>query len=165
MALDPNNGAVRALVGGYSFYQSQFNRATQARRQVGSNIKPFLYSAALDNHFTIASVINDAPINQWDRSSGRAWRPANSPPVYDGPIRMRIALGKSKNVVAVGLMRAVGIEDVRHHMRKFGFQIEDLHAMNHCHLGPPPLRPLRLLMALPPSPMVAMLYSPISLKG
>lgn len=144
IALDPNNGAVRALVGGYSFYQSQFNRATQAKRQVGSNIKPFLYSAALDHGFTIASIINDAPINQWDRSSGRAWRPANSPAVYDGPIRMRIALGKSKNVVAVRLLRAVGIDNVRNHMRKFGFQMEDLPRDESLSLGSASITPLEV---------------------
>ena len=144
VALDPNNGAVRALVGGYSFYQSQFNRATQARRQVGSNIKPFLYSAALEQGHTIASVINDAPINQWDRSSGRAWRPANSPAVYDGPIRMRIALGKSKNVVAVRLLRAVGIDNVRNHLRKFGFQMEDLPRDESLSLGSASITPLEV---------------------
>ena len=66
IALNPKNGAVEAVVGGYSFYQSQFNRATQAKRQVGSNIKPFVYSAALDSGYTLASIINDAPINQWN---------------------------------------------------------------------------------------------------
>lgn len=144
VSLDPNNGAVRALVGGYSFYQSQFNRATQAKRQVGSNIKPFLYSAALEQGFTIASVINDAPINQWDRSSGRAWRPENSPAIYDGPIRMRIALGKSKNVVAVRLLRAVGIDNVRHHMRKFGFQLDDLPRDESLSLGSASITPLEV---------------------
>lgn len=144
VSLDPNNGAVRALVGGYSFYQSQFNRATQAKRQVGSNIKPFLYSAALEEKFTIASVINDAPINQWDRSSGRAWRPENSPAIYDGPIRMRIALGKSKNVVAVRLLRAIGIDDVRNHMRKFGFQLEDLPRDESLSLGSASITPLEV---------------------
>jgi penicillin-binding protein 1A len=126
IALNPEDGAVQAVVGGYNFYQSQFNRATQAKRQVGSNIKPFVYSAALDNGYTIASVINDAPINQWDSSSGIAWRPQNSPPVYDGPIRMRQALGKSKNVVSVRLLRAVGIENTARHIAKFGFDLDDI---------------------------------------
>ena len=108
VALDPKNGAVQAIVGGYSFYQSQFNRATQAKRQVGSNIKPFVYSGALEHGYTVASVINDAPINEWDEATGVAWRPQNSPAEYDGPIRMRVALGKSKNVVSVRLLRGVG---------------------------------------------------------
>ena len=101
VALNPSTGAIQAVVGGYSFQQSQFNRATQAIRQVGSNIKPFIYSAALASGYTLASVLNDAPISQWDRRSGIAWRPKNSPEEYDGPIRLRQALGKSKNVVSV----------------------------------------------------------------
>ncbi len=126
VALDPDNGAVRAVVGGYSFYQSQFNRATQAKRQVGSNIKPFIYSAALDNGYTLASIINDAPINQWDSSTGVAWRPQNSPAVYDGPVRMRYALGRSKNVVSVRLLRAIGIDAAAEHLTKFGFQKDEI---------------------------------------
>ncbi|MDT0595525.1 penicillin-binding protein 1A [Glaciecola petra] len=121
VALNPFDGAVEAVVGGYSFYHSQFNRATQAKRQVGSNIKPFVYAAAIDSGYTIASLINDAPINQWDASSGVAWRPQNSPAVYDGPIRMRVALGKSKNVVSVRLLRGVGLEDTRDYITRFGF--------------------------------------------
>lgn len=121
VAMDPDNGAIKAVVGGYSFYQSQFNRATQAKRQVGSNIKPFIYSAAIDNGYTLASIINDAPINQWDSNTGVAWRPQNSPAVYDGPIRMRVALGKSKNVVSVRLLRAMGIDAAVEHLTKFGF--------------------------------------------
>ncbi|HAI71490.1 MAG TPA: hypothetical protein DCL26_04050, partial [Alteromonas australica] len=73
--------------------------------QVGSNIKPFVYSAAIDSGYTLASIINDAPINQWNAATGVAWRPQNSPAEYDGPIRMRKALGKSKNVVSVRLLR------------------------------------------------------------
>lgn len=126
VAMDQNNGAVRAVVGGYSFYQSQFNRATQAKRQVGSNIKPFVYSAALEQGYTLASIINDAPINQWDASSGVAWRPQNSPAVYDGPIRMRIALGKSKNVVSVRLLRALGIDKTEEYLTRFGFDKDDI---------------------------------------
>jgi len=126
VALDPNTGAVQAVIGGYNFYQSQFNRATQAKRQVGSNIKPFIYSAALENGYTLASVINDAPINQWDASSGVAWRPQNSPAVYDGPIRMRVALGKSKNVVSVRLLRGVGIENAARYLANFGFDIDEI---------------------------------------
>lgn len=126
VALNPFNGAVEAVVGGYSFYHSQFNRATQAKRQVGSNIKPFIYASALDNGYSVASIINDAPINQWDASSGVAWRPQNSPAIYDGPIRMRVALGKSKNVVSVRLLRGVGLEQARNYLTQFGFQREDV---------------------------------------
>ena len=92
VSLATDNGAIKAAVGGFSFNQSQFNRVTQAKRQVGSNIKPFIYSAALENGYNLASIVNDAPINQWDRSSGVVWRPKNSPPVYNGEIRFRLAL-------------------------------------------------------------------------
>ncbi|MBT0586090.1 penicillin-binding protein 1A [Alteromonas oceanisediminis] len=126
VALDPFNGAVQAVVGGYSFYQSQFNRATQAKRQVGSNIKPFIYSAALANGYTVASIINDAPINQWDASTGVAWRPQNSPPEYDGPVRMRYALGRSKNVVSVRLLRGVGLDETVEYLTRFGFEREEI---------------------------------------
>ncbi|MDT0628562.1 PBP1A family penicillin-binding protein [Alteromonas sp. W364] len=126
VALNPENGAVQAVVGGYSFYHSQFNRATQAKRQVGSNIKPFVYSAAIDNGYNIASIINDAPINQWDASSGVAWRPQNSPAIYDGPIRMRVALGMSKNVVSVRLLRGVGLDQTVDYLTRFGFDKDDI---------------------------------------
>ena len=126
IAVNPKNGAVEAVVGGYSFYQSQFNRATQAKRQVGSNIKPFVYSAALDSGYTLASIINDAPINQWNAATGVAWRPQNSPAEYDGPIRMRKALGKSKNVVSVRLLRGVGLRETADYLTRFGFNEDDI---------------------------------------
>tara|TARA_R110002153_G_scaffold3042_4_gene14402 strand:- start:11366 stop:13972 length:2607 start_codon:yes stop_codon:yes gene_type:complete len=148
VALDPKNGAVQAVVGGYSFYQSQFNRATQAKRQVGSNIKPFIYSAALENGYTLASVINDAPITQWQAGSGNAWRPENSPPEYDGPIRMRVALTKSKNVVSVRLLRAVGLENVAEHLTRFGFNKDDIPLDETLSLGSGSHTPLEVATAM-----------------
>lgn len=126
VSLDPKTGAIQALVGGYSFYQSQFNRATQAKRQVGSNIKPFIYSSAIAAGYTLASIINDAPINQSDRESGIAWRPKNSDGKYDGPIRMRVGLGKSKNMVSIRLLRGVGLDNVINHLSRFGFNPKEL---------------------------------------
>ena len=126
VALDPFDGAVKAVVGGYSFYHSQFNRATQAKRQVGSNIKPFVYAGAIDSGYTLASIMNDAPINQWDSSSGVAWRPQNSPAVYEGPIRLRVALGMSKNVVSVRLLRGVGLDETVDYISRFGFDKDDI---------------------------------------
>lgn len=145
VALDPNNGAVRALVGGYSFSQSQFNRVTQAKRQVGSNIKPFIYSAALEHDYTLASIMNDAPIHQWDNNAGIAWRPKNSPAVYDGPIRIREALAKSKNVVSVRLLRGVGIDNTIRHLQRFGFNASDLPRNETLSLGSASLTPLELV--------------------
>ncbi|MFC3914768.1 penicillin-binding protein 1A [Pseudaeromonas sharmana] len=124
VALDPQNGAIQALVGGFSFEQSKFNRVDQAKRQAGSNIKPFIYSAAFNSGFTLASLVNDAPINQWDTASGTAWSPKNSPPVYDGPITLREALARSKNVVSVRLLRSVGIGKLMDHLRQFGFDVK-----------------------------------------
>ena len=126
VALSPDNGAIQATVGGFSFRQSQYNRATQAKRQVGSNIKPFIYSAALDNGFTLASLVNDAPINQWDRRSGVVWRPQNSPPTYVGPIRVRLGLAQSKNVISVRLLRKVGLNKIIDHLSLFGFDPAEL---------------------------------------
>ena len=148
VALDPKNGSAQAVVGGYSFYQSQFNRATQAERQVGSNIKPFIYSAALENGYTLASVINDAPITQWQSGSGNAWRPENSPAEYDGPIRMRVALSKSKNVVSVRLLRAVGLDNVAEHLTRFGFDKDDIPLDETLSLGSGSHTPLEMATAM-----------------
>ncbi len=144
VALDPQTGAIRALVGGYSFGQTQFNRVTQANRQVGSNIKPFIYSAALEHGYTLASIINDAPIHEWDAGSGTAWRPKNSPDVYDGPIRLREALAKSKNAVSVRLISGVGIDNAINHLEKFGFHKTDLPRNQTLALGSASLTPLEL---------------------
>ncbi|HCH68943.1 MAG TPA: penicillin-sensitive transpeptidase [Colwellia sp.] len=145
VSLSPDNGAIKAAVGGFSFKQSQFNRVTQAKRQVGSNIKPFIYSAALENGFTLASIINDAPINQWDKSSGVVWRPKNSPETYVGPIRMRLALAQSKNVVAVRLLKRIGIDKTINHLSSFGFSPDELPRNESLALGSASLTPLELV--------------------
>ncbi|WP_434341310.1 penicillin-binding protein 1A [Motilimonas cestriensis] len=147
VALNPQDGAIQALVGGFDFKQSKFNRATMAKRQVGSNIKPFLYSAALENDYTLSTLVNDSPINHWDASLGKAWRPKNSPAVYDGPIRIRVALAKSKNVVSVRLIRSVGIGPVIEHLSKFGFHKEDLPPYETLALGAAELTPLEVATA------------------
>ena len=144
ISMSPDDGAIKALVGGYSFKQSQFNRVTQAKRQVGSNIKPFIYSAALENGFTLASLVNDAPINQWDKSGGSVWRPKNSPAKYDGPIRVRIALAQSKNVVAVRLFKQVGRNNVIKHLQSFGFEKSSLPNNDTLALGSASLTPLQI---------------------
>ena len=148
IALNPQNGAVEAVVGGYSFYQSQFNRATQAKRQVGSNIKPFVYSAAIDSGYTLASIINDAPINQWNAATGVAWRPQNSPAEYDGPIRMRKALGKSKNVVSVRLLRGVGLRETADYLTRFGFNKDDIPLDETVSLGSSSHTPLEVVRGM-----------------
>ncbi|WP_372759895.1 penicillin-binding protein 1A [Pseudoalteromonas sp.] len=144
VSLDPQDGRIKAIVGGYSFEQSQFNRAVQAKRQVGSNIKPFIYSAALEKGYTLASILNDAPINQWDKSQGIAWRPKNSPAVYNGPIRIRRALAQSKNVISVRLLRGVGLQRTADHLLKFGFQNQDINRSESLALGSASITPLEL---------------------
>jgi penicillin-binding protein 1A len=144
VSLKTDNGAIEAAVGGFSFSQSQFNRVTQAKRQVGSNIKPFVYSAALEHGFTLASLVNDAPINQWDRKTGVVWRPKNSPAVYNGPIRVREALARSKNVVAVRLLREVGLDNMVNHLSNFGFAPDELPRDESLALGSASLTPLEI---------------------
>jgi len=144
ISMSPDDGAIKALVGGYSFKKSQFNRVTQAKRQVGSNIKPFIYSAALDHGFTLASLVNDAAINHWDKSSGSVWRPKNSPEKYDGPIRVRIALAQSKNVVAIRLFRQVGKDNIIRHLQNFGFEESSLPNNDTLALGSASLTPLQI---------------------
>lgn len=144
VSLDPQDGRIKAIVGGYSFEQSQYNRAVQAKRQVGSNIKPFIYSAALEKGYTLASILNDAPINQWDKSQGVAWRPKNSPAIYNGPIRIRRALAQSKNVISVRLLRGVGLQRTADHLLKFGFANEDINRSESLALGSASITPIEL---------------------
>ena len=144
ISISPDNGAIKAAVGGFSYKQSQFNRVTQAKRQVGSNIKPFIYSAALENGFTLASLIDDAPINQWDKSSGVVWRPKNSPDVYVGPIRMRLALAQSKNVIAVRLLKSIGLGNTIDYLSNFGFAPDELPRSESLALGSASLTPLEV---------------------
>ncbi|MGD8956177.1 MAG: penicillin-binding protein 1A [Chromatiaceae bacterium] len=126
VALDPLDGAVRALVGGYDFYYSKFNRVTQAKRQPGSGFKAFIYSAALDNGFTPASLINDAPVVFDDPSLEGAWRPENYSGKFFGPTRLRYALTKSRNLVSIRLLRSMGVEAAVQHIAKFGFDPDQL---------------------------------------
>ncbi|MGR5120773.1 penicillin-binding protein 1A [Vibrio astriarenae] len=144
IAMNPENGSVTSLVGGFNFVHSKFNRATQSVRQVGSSIKPFVYSAALDNGMTLATLVNDAPINQWDKSQGTAWRPKNSPPTYTGPTRVRIGLAQSKNVMAVRVLRSVGLDETRDYLTRFGFNKTDLPRSETIALGAGSLTPVQM---------------------
>ncbi|MGD9000452.1 MAG: penicillin-binding transpeptidase domain-containing protein, partial [Granulosicoccaceae bacterium] len=126
VALAPENGAVRSLVGGFDFYQSKFNRVTQAERQPGSNFKPFIYSAALENGFTTASVINDAPVVFEDRGLEDTWRPENYSGKFYGPTRLREALINSRNLVSIRLLRTIGIKTAINYAERFGFNPQKL---------------------------------------
>lgn len=144
VSIDPDNGAVKALVGGFDFNQSKFNRATQAMRQVGSNIKPFLYTAAMDKGLTLATILNDVPITRWDAGAGTDWRPKNSPPTYDGPIRLRQGLGQSKNVVMVRAMRAMGVDYAAEYLQRFGFPAENIVHSESLALGSASFTPIQV---------------------
>ena len=142
VSISPRDGAIMAIVGGNNFAESQFNRVTQAKRQIGSNIKPFIYSYALSKGFTLASIINDAPITKWNKSQGLAWRPKNSPPIYNGPTRLRLGLAQSKNVMSVKLIRELGIKGSINHLTKFGFNKKDLPYGESLALGSASISPL-----------------------
>lgn len=147
IAIDNHDGAVEALVGGFNYQQSKFNRVTQAERQIGSNIKPFVYSAGLAQGATLASLINDAPINQTDKRAGTAWRPKNSPPTYNGPTRLRLGLAQSKNVMSVRLFRQVGLNNAIDYMARFGFDKAKLPRDESLSLGSASLTPLEVAVA------------------
>ncbi len=118
-AMDPSTGHVKAMVGGYDFQRSQFNRAVQAKRQPGSAIKPFVYAAALDAGYTPASILLDAPIQYIDHD--KIWRPQNYSRRFYGPTTLRHALEKSRNVVTVRVVQDLGADKVRDYVKKFGF--------------------------------------------
>ncbi len=126
VSLDPHTGGVLALVGGFDFYQSKFNRVTQAQRQPGSNFKPVLYAAALENGFTAASIMNDAPIVFKDPTLEGFWRPQNSTKDFYGPTRLRVGLAHSRNLVSIRLLQNLGIKPAVEIAGKFGFDTETL---------------------------------------
>jgi penicillin-binding protein 1A len=122
VAVDPENGAIRALVGGYDFGANKFNRVTQAMRQPGSSFKPFVYSAALEKGFTPATIVNDAPV-VFDpgRNGGQVWEPKNYDGKYEGPMRLRNALAKSKNMVSIRILQAITPNYAQDYISRFGF--------------------------------------------
>ncbi len=121
VALDPADGAILALVGGFDFKRSKFNRAVQAQRQPGSSFKPFIYSAALERGFTPASLINDAPVVFDDPALEATWRPENYSGRFHGPTRLREALVHSRNLVSIRLLREIGVGYAVRYATRFGF--------------------------------------------
>mgnify|MGYP003109468913 CR=1 FL=1 len=144
VSLDPDTGAVEALQGGYSFYASKFNRATQARRQVGSAFKPFVYTAALENGFTPATIINDAPVVFDSSELEEAWRPTGSSERFYGPTRLREALYRSLNLVSIRILRQVGIGQTMNTLNHFGLPTERFQRDLSLALGSASLTPLEL---------------------
>ena len=121
VALDPNDGSIVALVGGFDYFTNKYNRVTQARRLPGSGFKPFLYSAALENGLTPATVLLDAPIVLEGNGNEDSWRPENSTKEFGGPTRLREALVRSRNLVSIRVLKAIGIPTAIDYISRFGF--------------------------------------------
>ena len=126
VAMDPEDGAILALAGGFDFDRSKFNRGVQARRQPGSSFKPFIYAAALAQGFTAASLVNDAPIVFGDSTLDPGWRPENYSGKFFGPTRLREALVKSRNLVSIRLSREIGLDFILDYVPRFGFDSDRL---------------------------------------
>jgi penicillin-binding protein 1A len=125
VALDPQDGAIRALVGGFDFWRNKFNHVTQAWRQPGSSFKPFIYSAALEKGFTPATVIPDEPVVLEAEETGtQRWEPKNYDGRFEGPMRLRTALAKSKNMVSIRILEAIGPKYAQDYVTRFGFEPE-----------------------------------------
>ncbi len=144
VSLRPADGAVLALVGGFDYYLSKFNRVTQAQRQPGSSFKPFIYSAALEKGYTPASIINDAPVVFEDAALEDTWRPENYSGHFYGPTRLRVALMKSRNLVSIRLLRAIGIGYALKYVARFGFDTRRLPHDLSLALGSGTVTPLEL---------------------
>ena len=144
VSVDPKDGAVVALVGGFDYFQSKYNRVTQARRQPGSGFKPFVYAAAFDKGYTPASVVLDAPIVIDEAGMEQAWRPKEDENKFAGPIRLREALVFSRNLVSVRLMRAIGGEYTWDYVTRFGFDKSQLPNDLTLALGTAELSPLQV---------------------
>lgn len=145
ISLEPETGAIKAMAGGYDFYLSKFNRVTQAERQPGSNIKPFIYSAAIDTQdVTPATVISGAPLTISNPDIELPWRPENYSGKFVGPTRLRQALAKSLNLVSVRLLKHIGTDYTRDYLEKFGFEREKLPDGLPLALGATSITPLNL---------------------
>jgi penicillin-binding protein 1A len=145
VSLNADSGAMLSLVGGFNYQQSKFNRITQATRQPGSNFKPFVYTAALANGYTPASIINDAPIVFEDASLESSWRPTNDTGKFYGPTRLRYALFKSRNLVSIRLLRGLGISKAINYVERFGFNSSQLPHDLSLALGSHSLTPLQVV--------------------
>ena len=126
ISISPADGAVKSIVGGFDFYRSKFNRVVQAQRQPGSSFKPFIYSAALDNGFTTATLVNDAPVVFDDPGLESTWRPENYTGKFYGPTRLREGLVNSRNLISIRVLQAIGIDTALRHVAKFGINAERL---------------------------------------
>ena len=147
VAVNPNNGSILAVSGGFDYSNSKYNRATQSKRQPGSGFKPFIYTAALENNFTVASIINDAPVVIEDPSQENDWRPENYNRKYLGPTPLRVALRESINLVSIRLLQEVGIPTTLETAMRFGFEKEQLPDTLSLALGSGYASPLKMASA------------------
>ncbi len=145
VAMTPQTGAIRSLVGGFSFAHNKFNRATQAHRQPGSNFKPFIYAGAMENGFNPATIVNDAPIVLTDAGLDGNWRPENSNKDFSGPTRLRVGLYQSRNLISIRVLRSLGISNGIQYLEKFGFNADKLPNNLSLALGSADVTPLELV--------------------
>lgn len=125
ISVNPKDGAIRALIGGFDFKRNQFNHVTQAWRQPGSSFKPFIYSASLEKGFTPATIINDGPLSfNAEQTGSELWEPRNFDGRHSGPIRMRVALAKSKNLASIRILQAIGLKYAQDYVSRFGFEAD-----------------------------------------
>ena len=148
ISVNAQTGAILSMVGGYSYRKSSFNRVELSKRQAGSNIKPFLYSAALAKGYSLGTYVLDEKFSIWNKWSNQIWSPKNSPNVYEGPIPLRVALAKSKNVVSVRLLNHIGVGNFVKHLKKFGIDVNQKYSQNlSLALGAYEVTPLELVTA------------------
>jgi len=147
VALNPQNGAIEVLVGGFNFQKSKFNRATQSSRQPGSSFKRFVYAAALNNGYNLATLINDAPIVVDDPSQPNLWRPHNVNLKFNGPTRLKQALVQSKNLVSIRILDDIGIDYTIDFLTRFGFSKKSLPKALSLALGSLSVSPMDLTTA------------------
>jgi penicillin-binding protein 1A len=144
VSLDPRDGSIVALTGGYDFQLSKFNRVVQAERQPGSSFKPFIYSAALENGLTPASLVNDAPVVFEDAALESVWRPENYSGRFFGPTRLREALVNSRNLVSIRVLNQIGVDAAIEHLARFGFDPSELPRNLSLALGSATVTPLQM---------------------
>lgn len=144
VALNPRNGAILSMVGGYSYAMSSYNRAIQAGRQPGSGFKPFIYAAALNKGLTLATVINDAPVVMMNPATKDWWRPQNDNPTFNGPTRLREALVNSRNLVSIRVLQEIGIPYTLEYLKNFGFSGDETPAAPSLALGTGQVTPLKM---------------------
>jgi len=148
ISIDPENGAIRALVGGFDFNRNKFNHVTQAWRQPGSSFKPFIYSAALEKGYTPATIVEDAPLTFSSEETGnKEWTPQNYDATFDGPIRLRQALAKSKNMVAIRVLDSIGPSYAQDYITRFGFAAKNHPAYMTMALGAGSATPMQMASA------------------